>query len=378
MQQIIKRQIQPVIEKNLKKGFVVVLFGARRTGKTVLMNEIKKKLKTEDILHVQGEDLEVAEILSSSRLSILKQFLKGYKYLFIDEAQEIPHIGKNLKLIVDNIPDISVFITGSSAFNLHGETGEPLVGRSLFLKLYPFAVSELDEDFLQIKQSLSDKLIYGMYPQIITAESIAEKKSILESIKNGYLLKDILRSDNLKNSIFVIDLLRLIAFQIGHDISYSELATQLKVNVRTVQRYLDILEKTFVLFSVRGFSRNLRKEISKSPRYYFWDNGIRNVIIANFNDLKLRQDAGQLWENFCISERFKYLHNKGILANSYFWRTYDQQEIDLLEEREGKIFAYEFKFGNKKAKMPKIFASTYPNSEFVTINPDNFHGFLGI
>jgi len=342
------------------------------------MNEVKKNLQDTNIIHVQGEDLEVAEILSSSKLSVLKQFLHGYKYLFIDEAQEIPDIGKNLKLIVDNIPEVSVFITGSSAFNLHSETGEPLVGRSIFLKLYPFAISELHEDFLQTKQTLSEKLIYGMYPQTITSTNISEKQIILESLKNGYLLKDILRLDNLKNSIFIIDLLRLIAFQIGHDISYSELAKQLKVNVRTVQRYLDILEKTFVLFSVRGFSRNLRKEISKSPRYYFWDNGIRNIIIANFNDLKMRQDSGQLWENFCMSERLKYLHNNQILTNYYFWRTYDKQEIDLIEERSGNIYAFEFKFGNKKTKIPPIFASTYPNSEFRVINPDSFHDFLGI
>ncbi len=353
MQQNIKRQVQVTIEKNLKPGFVVVLFGARRTGKTVLMNVVKKNLQNPDVIHVQGEDLEVAEILSSRKLSVLKQFLKGYKYLFIDEAQEIPDIGKNLKLIVDNIPEVSVFITGSSAFNLHGETGEPLVGRSLFLKLYPFAISELQEDFLQTKQRLSEKLIYGMYPQTIISTRISDKQTILESIKNGYLLKDILRLDNLKNSIFIIDLLRLIAFQIGNDISLSEIATQLKVNVRTVQRYLDILEKTYVLFSVRGFSRNLRKEISKSPRYYFWDNGIRNVIIANFNNLKMRQDTGQLWENFCISERIKYLHNNRIHTNYYFWRTYDQQEIDLIEERDGNIYTFEFKFGKKKDKDSK-------------------------
>lgn len=378
MQQNIKRQAQKIIEQNLKPNFVVVLFGARRTGKTVLMSEVKKKLQNNKIIHVQGEDLETAEILSSNKLSVLKQFLKGYKYLFIDEAQEIPKIGKNLKLIVDNIPDISVFITGSSAFSLHGETGEPLVGRSLFLKLFPFSSAELQEDFLQTKQNLPQKLIYGMYPQVITANNDFEKQTILESLKNGYLLKDILRLDNLKNSIFIIDLLRLIAFQIGNDISFSELAKQLKVNVRTVQRYLDILEKNYVIFSLRGFSRNLRKEISKSPRYYFWDNGIRNIIIANFNHLKMRQDTGQLWENFCVSERIKYLSYNQILTNLYFWRTYDQQEIDLIEERSGKLYAFEFKYGKKKAKMPKVFAKTYQNSEFKHISPDSFHKFVGI
>lgn len=373
---MIQRQIQKIIEQHLQANFVVVLFGARRTGKTVLMNMIKNNLQNAKVLHVQGEDLEVAEILSSQKIHILKQFLKGYTHLFIDEAQEIPNIGKNLKLIVDNIPGVSVFITGSSAFNLQNNTGEPLVGRSLFLKLYPFAIAEIQEDYLEMKRKLSEKLILGMYPQVINADSFSEKQSILESLKNGYLLKDILRLDNLKNSIFMVDLLRLIAFQIGHDVSYSELAKQLNVNVRTVKRYLDLLEKNFVIFSLRGFSRNLRKEISKSPRYYFWDNGIRNIIIANFNHLKKRQDTGQLWENFCVSERFKYIHYNRIIANSYFWRTYDQQEIDLIEERNGKIYAYEFKQGKTKAKMPKIFEQTYPGAEFFVVNTENLMEFL--
>ena len=234
--------------------------------------------------------------------------------------------------MVDGIPGLQLFITGSSALELYHRTGEPLTGRSIDLPLYPLSMTELNEDMLDMKRSLEEKLVYGMYPQVVTGENTQDKIEVLRSIKNGYLLKDILALDNLKDSLFIIDLLRLVAFQIGNDLSYSELAKQLRVNVRTIQRYLGILEKTYVLFSLRGWSKNLRKEISKSPRYYFWDNGIRNVIISNFNNLDKRNDTGQLWENFCISERLKYQHYKQIYTNNYFWRTYDQQEIDLIEE----------------------------------------------
>jgi uncharacterized protein len=373
---MINRLVEKYLVTSIRSGFVIVLYGARRTGKTVLMNTIKASLKTTKVLHVQGEDLDTAEILSSLRLQTLKQFVSGYTHLFIDEAQEIPNIGKNLKLIVDNIPELSIFITGSSAFDLYNDTGEPLVGRSKFLKLFPFSTLEIQEDYLTFKRTLENKLVYGMYPQVVLSQTNADKKSMLVSVKSGYLLKDILKLDNQKDTFFVLDLLRLLAFQIGHDVSYSELANQLKVNVRTVQRYLKILEKNFIIFSLRGFSRNLRKEISKSPRYYFWDNGIRNVIIANFNSLKNRQDTGQLWENYCVSERMKQNHYNQITVNTYFWRTYDQQEIDLIEERDGKLFAYEFKYGNNNVKMPKAFKNAYPDAVFQIITTDNFMNFI--
>ncbi len=379
MSKYIDRKLQKEIEQNLKPGFVIVLVGARRTGKTFLMNSVKAKLSDKKVLHVQGDDMDISEILSSQKIEILKRFVKGYQYLFIDEAQDIPNIGKSLKLIVDMIPDISVFITGSSAFNLQSETGAPLVGRSFFYEMYPFSLSELNNDFLDTKNKLGERLIYGMYPQIILEDDHNRKQQILTSLKNGNLLKDILRIDNLKNSLFVLDLLRLIAFQIGNDISFSELASQLKVNQRTVQRYLDLLEKTYIIFSLRGFSRNLRKEITKSKRYYFWDNGIRNVVISNFNELKNRDDLGKLWENFCISERIKYHKFNMLFPNYFFWRTYDQQEIDLIEEYNGKLNAFEFKYSTtKKAKVPKAFINTYKESEFKVINPDNYFDFLGI
>jgi len=279
-------------------------------------------------------------------------------------------------LIVDNIPEIAVFFTGSSSFELYNQIGEPLTGRSLFLNLFGFSQEELNEDFLASRKSLEDKLIYGLYPQVYLKQGTNQKKEILNGIKNGYLLKDILEFDLQKDSVFVLNLLRLIAFQIGNDISYSEMASRLQVNVRTVQRYLNILEKMFIIFSLPGFSRNMRNEFTKTPRYYFWDNGIRNTLIANLNPINIRNDTGQLWENYCISERQKFLSFNRITANRFFWRTYTQKEIDYLEEREGILHAYEMKYSGRSAKVPAVFIENYPDSEFNEINRDNFPDFL--
>ncbi len=377
MVSMIARLLQKQIAEKLKPGLVVGLFGARRTGKTVIMEEIQKSITNGKVLMVQGENLDVAEILSSQRLSRLKQLIKGYDYLFIDEAQKIPNIGVNLKLIVDTMPDLTVFVTGSSAFDLKNKIGEPLTGRSKFYYLYPIAQGELDEDYMTAFENLEPRLIYGTYPQVITTESVVEKRDVLESIKNGYLLKDILELDNLKDSIFILNLLKLLAFQIGKDVSLRELATSLSVNKNTVMRYLNLLEKNYIIFSLSGFSRNLRKEISKSSRYFFWDNGIRNAVISNLNLLNSRDDVGKLWENYCISERMKINHYRGRMTNYYFWRTYDQKEIDLIEERDGHIYAFEFKWGQTKVKKPYLFLDTYPNSSFSVINKENFLDFIG-
>ena len=373
---MITRLIQIQIANKLKPGFVVELFGARRTGKTVLMEQIKKSITDGKVLMVHGENLDVAEILSSQRLSRLKQFINGYNYLFIDEAQKIPNIGVNLKLIVDAIPEVTLFVTGSSAFDLRNKIGEPLTGRSKFFYLYPIAQAELEEDYLTAYENLEPRLIFGSYPQVMTAKSDTERKDVLESIKNGYLLKDILELDNLKDSVFILNLLKLIAFQIGKDVSLRELATNLSVNKNTVMRYLNLLEKSYIIFSLSGFSRNLRKEIAKSSRYFFWDNGIRNAVISNFNLLNSRDDIGRLWENYCISERMKANHYRGLMANYYFWRTYDQQEIDLIEEAGGGIKAFEFKWKRTKVKEPRLFLNTYSNAEFSSINKENFLGFI--
>lgn len=375
---MIFRFIEKEILDKLKPGLVLCLFGARRTGKTVLMDKIRQKLSGKKILLVQGESLETQEVLSSQKIEILHQFTKGFDYLFIDEAQSIPKIGLNLKLLVDTKPDLSVFVTGSASFDLRNKIGEPLVGRSLFLHLFPVAQLELSktENFMQTKEKLENRLLYGSYPKIIMAEADQEKRALLEALRDGYLLKDILTLDNLKDSLFIFNLLRLLAFQIGKDVSFSELASNLNVHSKTVRRYLELLEKVFVIFSLNGFSRNLRKEYTKSPRYYFWDNGIRNALISNFNHQALRDDVGQLWENYCISERFKKIKYQEIFCNHFFWRTYDQKEIDLLEERDGKLFGYEIKWKSDKTKTPKDFLSAYPGSEYKIINQDNYLEFI--
>ncbi|MCL5072326.1 MAG: ATP-binding protein [Actinobacteria bacterium] len=374
---MITRFITIQIINSLKPSKVVGVFGPRRTGKTTLMNIIREKIGSEDILMVHGENLDVIEILSSQRTSILKRFIGKKKYLFIDEAQKIPNIGMNLKLIVDTIPDVPILVSGSSSFDLRNKIGEPLVGRSLYYFLYPLSLLEVGiDDYLKQKEMLEEQLIFGFYPEVYNSEIIEQKKIEIESIRDGYLLKDILELDNLKDSLFIFNLLRQIAFQIGKDVSYSEIASNLNVNKKTVMRYLELLEKSFVLFSHHGFSRNLRKEYTKSPRYYFWDNGIRNSLISNYNSLKLRDDTGQLWENFCIAERVKYLAYKQISANRFFWRTYDKKEIDLIEERDGKLFAFECKYSKKDVKIPIDFIKSYPASEFFVINKDNYLEFL--
>jgi predicted AAA+ superfamily ATPase len=296
--------------------------------------------------------------------------------LFIDEAQKIPNIGQNLKLIVDTIPGIGIFVTGSSAFDLRQKIGEPLTGRSRNYFLFPFSQLEMNESALQSKENLETRLIYGCYPQVVLSETDSEKIEWLESIKNGYLLKDILELDNLKDSLFILNLLRLLAFQVGNDISLSELANSLRVSRKTVVRYLELLEKCYVIFSLHGFSRNLRKEFSKSPRYYFWDNGIRNAVISNFNQLAMRDDIGRLWENYCISERRKMNHYQGRLVNYYFWRTYDMKEIDLIEESDGMLYGFEFKWSEKKVKPPKEFLESYQKSSFEVITRENWLDFI--
>lgn len=376
MSSSIPRLIKKQVVKDLKTKHVTAVFGARRTGKTFLMEQIKNEIGENNVLMVQGDDLDISEILGSQRSSILNNFVKGYNYLFIDEAQKIPNIGPSLKLMVDTIPNLQIFITGSSALELNQKVGEPLTGRSTYFNLFPIWQKELKQDFITSKKTLNQQLIYGMYPQVITEENDNEKTKILNSIKNGYLLKDILALDNQKNAVFILNLLRLVAFQIGNDISYNEIAQNLQVNTKTVQRYLNLLEKTFVIFSLPGFSRNLRKEYSKTPRYYFWDNGIRNILINNLNPVNFRDDIGKLWENFCISERLKKHYYTQQIGSHYFWRTYDQQEIDIVEEIQGKLSGFEFKWSKKKGKVPKAFSVAYPNATYKVINKDNYLEFI--
>ncbi len=375
---MISRFIEKQILSECKPGSVVCLFGARRTGKTTLLHTLKQSLSPKKVLSVHGQDLTTQEILSSQRTETLRKFVAGAQYLFVDEAQYIPNIGINLKLLVDTVPHVAILVTGSSSFDLKNKVGDPLVGRSFSFHLYPLAQVELEanESLIETRNNLEERLIFGSYPQVMTASNIIAKRKQLENLRDGYLLKDILEQDNLKDSLFVFHLLRLIAFQIGHDVSYAELASSLNSHPKTVRRYLELLEKTFVIFSVMGFSRNLRKEYTKTPRYYFWDNGVRNVIISNFNAPNIRDDVGQLWENYCVSERRKRNAYQNLSANYYYWRTYDQKEIDSVEERGGKLYGYEMKWGKAHLKIPKEFLSVYKTSTYQKVDQHTYLDFI--
>ncbi len=374
---MLERKLTNKLISNFQKGKVIALFGARRTGKTTILRMIMDSLSETSILLLNGEDYDDAIALSSGRSQQLENLTYGYDYLFVDEAQNIPNIGKNLKLLVDSNPEISVFVTGSSAFDLKNQIGEPLTGRSRFYYLYPFSISELSIKYMESLRMLPTLLIYGAYPQVYNEKNLKEKRHILENIKNGYMLKDVLALDNIKDSHFIISLLRALAFQIGNNVSYNELSKTLNASVNTIIRYIELLEKSFIIFRLFGYSNNLRKEISKSPKIYFWDNGLRNVVISGFNDLDLRDDVGQLWENFCISERIKLQKYRETFSDFYFWRTYDQQEIDLIEVQDDKLSAFEFKWSTeKKAKTPIAFRNTYPNASFDIINRETYFNFL--
>lgn len=372
----IPRVLKEQIIKKLEPKKVVVLYGPRQVGKTTLVKEILSELDVDDYMYVTGEDRDVTNWLGSQSLETLKSNIGGKKLLVIDEAQKINGIGLNLKLIVDNIEDIKVIATGSSSFDLSNQIGEPLVGRKYQFVMYPVSQLELKEPEYKSKAKLLGKIIYGSYPEVLTHDNSDDKKKILKEIVDGYLFKDLLEYDEIKKSQKIIDILKLIAFQIGKEVSLNEIGKQVSLDLRTVEKYLDLLEKVFVVKRVYGFSRNLRKEITKNSRFYFLDNGIRNTIINNYNPIDQRDDIGQLWENYLMSERIKYNEYTNNLVDIYFWRTHDQKEIDLVEEKDGKLFGYEFKWGDKKVKAPTDWVINYPNSSFEVINQENYLKFI--
>ncbi len=369
-------QIQLDYLKSLvSPGKVVVVYGPRRVGKTTLL---KKYLETEaDYLLTTGEDLFVREFLSSGSIEKLKDFIGNKTLLVIDEAQYIPSIGLNLKLVVDHIPHVKVIATGSSTFELAREVGEPLTGRKQTIRMYPLSQMELNqvENPAQVKAHLDTRLIYGSYPEVVTLASDLARQQYLHELASSYLLKDILAFEGIQKSKKIIDLLILLAFQVGKEVSHAELATQLGMGKPTVEKYLDLLEQVFVIVNIRGFSRNLRKEVTKTSKYYFYDIGMRNTLINNFNPLNRRDDVGALWENYLVMERLKKQQYQHLWSNNFFWRTYDQKELDWVEEREGKLFGYEFKWG-KPSKAPPLWTETYPEASFECINPDNYLKFI--
>lgn len=373
----IAREHSENIIKKLQPNKVLIVFGARRVGKTVLVKEIIKKVN-EPVLILNGEDIHVHDQLAIRSVENYRQILGSYKFLYIDEAQKIPEIGLKLKLMVDEIEGLKIIISGSSSFDIYKDAGEPLTGRKYSFNL--FALSE--NEYNQIEDSVSkidkvrERMIFGNYPELLHLPDKEDKIDYLNEMVSAYLLKDILVYESIKNSQKIFNLLRLIAFQIGGEVSHQELGKQLGISKNTVEKYLDLLSKVFILHKVEGFSRNLRKEITKNSRWYFLDNGIRNAIIANFNPIESRNDIGALWENYMISERLKFQEYRRLSSNNYFWRTYEQQEIDWVEERGGSLFGYEFKWNESKVKIPSQWKENYPNSSFEVINKDNFENWL--
>ena len=371
------RDIFEKITKKLQPNKVVIVFGARRVGKTILVKEILAKVN-EPFLTLNGEDINVHDKLAIRSIENYKQILGSNKLLYIDEAQKIPEIGLKLKLMIDEIEGLRIIISGSSSFDIHKDAGEPLTGRKYSFNL--FALSENEycqvEDRIAKIDKVRERLIFGNYPELLQLPDREDKIDYLNEMVSSYLLKDILVYENIKNSQKIFNLLRLIAFQIGEEVSLQELGKQLGISKNTVEKYLDLLSKVFILHKVEGFSRNLRKEITKNSRWYFLDNGIRNAVIANFNPIESRNDIGALWENYMISERLKCQEYNRLSSNNYFWRTYEKQEIDWVEERGGSLFAFEFKWKESKVKIPTQWKKAYPDSSFEVINKDNFENWL--
>jgi predicted AAA+ superfamily ATPase len=376
--EFIKRQIEDRVVEHLQPNKVVVLLGPRRVGKTVLIKQILQRV-SEPYLLLHGEDQDVKKALAYRSTQRYKNLLGTTKLLIIDEAQKIPDIGLVLKLMVDTIEGLKILATGSSAFDLEKFVGEPLTGRKTTFNLFALSEGELQqtENAIQRNTNMRERLVYGNYPELLQIPDHNNKKIYLDDLVNSYLLKDILEFDLIRNADKILQLLRLIAYQVGSEVSYTELGKQLGMSKNTVERYLDLLSKVYIIHSVGAWSRNLRKEIVKSKRWYFYDNGIRNALIGDLNPVESRNDIGILWENYVVGERVKYQKYSNMLVYNYFWRTYDQQEIDWIEDRESRLHAFEFKWNpKKKARLPKIFKETYPDADFEVINHDNYFDWI--
>ena len=373
----IKRILQQRIENSLKPNRVAIITGARRVGKTILMNQIVKQFEGKT-LTLNGEDYDTLALLENRSIANYRNLLNGIELLAIDEAQHIPDIGAKLKLMVDEIQGIKIVVSGSSSFYLFNKSGEPLVGRSASFHLTAFSQKEIApiENLLETRQNLENRLIYGSYPDIVLMNSNEERKEYLKNLVDAYLLKDILMVDGIRNASKMKELLQLIALQMGSEVSYEGLGSMLGMSKNTVEKYLDLLSKTFIIYRLNAFNRNLRKEITKAGKWYFYDNGIRNALIGATQSLALRQDVGALWESYLIGERLKKNLNENSQNERYFWRTYDGQEIDLLETSGDEIAAFELKWGDKTPKAPPAFSTAYPQATYQIVNRNNYLDFI--
>lgn len=370
---MINRDLTNVVRQKLHKGKVIVLIGPRQVGKTTLINAL---LAAEDYLFLDGDDNTVSETLSNANTEDLKSIIGNYKYVFIDEVQRIPNIGLKLKIMVDQIKNVQVLVSGSSAFDINNETQEPLTGRKFEFEMYPVSWNEFEKNvgYMKAQQQLELRLLYGMYPDVIN--NFGNEYEIIKNLVSSYLYKDILALAGIRKSNVLEKILQALALQVGSEVSYNEIAQLVGVDKNTVNNYIDLLEKSFVIFRLNSFSKNIRNEIKANRKIYFYDNGVRNMVIGNFNNLALRQDKGALWENFLVSERMKMLSYSQSIAKAYFWRTTTQQEIDYIETNADQVHAFEFKWVNtKKAKLPKSFIDAYQPS-FLVVDKDNFRDFL--
>lgn len=374
---MIKREIKEAVQKRLDDQKAIVLFGPRQVGKSTLIQQLSSDFN-QPVTHWNGDDADIRTLLSNPTSSLLKTYLGNTQTLVIDEAQRIQNIGLTIKIIIDQLPEVKVIATGSSSFELANHINEPLTGRKWEFQLFPFSFSEManHQGVLEEKRLLPVRLVYGSYPEIINHPG--EEETRLKHLTDSYLYKDILTWERIQKPDKMEKLVQALAFQVGSEVSYHELGQLTGLDNQTVERYIDLLEKVFIVFRLGSLSRNLRNELKKSQKYYFYDNGLRNAVINQFSPANLRQDIGALWENYLISERMKFLSYQQINTNRYFWRTHAQQEIDYIEERNGEMSAFEFKWNPKsKARFSKTFLNAYPDTRLTKIiTPENYMEFI--
>lgn len=372
----IQRDLNNLFIKGLKRQKVTLLVGARRVGKTELLRTIKNQF-SEDVLWLNGEDVMTIRVLEERSAANYRKLLGKHNILIIDEAQYIPEIALKAKLMIDSIQPLHIILTGSSSFDLM-QSMAPLTGRTITHQMHPISQSEWSriENPIQTKENLADRLIFGSYPELFILESNQEKEIYLNELVNTYLLKDILAFESIRNARILRDLLVLLAYQISSEVSTQELGRQLGISKNTVERYLDLFHKAYIIFSLNGYSNNLRKEVSKTKKYYFYDNGIRNSLISDFSPLAKRMDVGNLWEHYIVQERLKYKSYRQEVFQHHFWRTYDQQEIDLIELQNKELKAFEIKWKEQSVKIPGAFSKAYLNAEFHVIHPGNYLPFI--